>query len=154
MIATMITDKILLEIKPAVLMRNTDAGRINRAKTQVRTNPVNFVKLDDGNWIYEYNFKSYPSTEEKRHWGYVIVDGGTKREILECFCDCKDWHFRQRYVMKKAKLFDDKNMPIKYKNRVPAAVVNKPPVKTNPMGIKYFCKHQYALMPYVTGKRI
>lgn len=151
---------LLLEIAKNTLLKNTDAGRIIRSKTQVRTQPVGMMLLDEKKrlWMLEYNFKAYPSTEEKRHWGYVIYDM-VNDDVMELFCDCKDYFYRLYYPMVKNRLarwslnnkytrrLVEKHSRTEYLNPTGKPIAN-------PTGKLYCCKHLSAMLREYVGPQI
>jgi hypothetical protein len=144
---------LLLEINKNKLIRATDRGRIWRSKHQVRTRPLTATMIDEKTktWMLEYNFKSYPSTEEKRHWGYILYNQPNK-DITQIFCDCRDFFFRLWAPYNKAKLANYNNYPMyaKYKNKGrdtwPTPHNKQWTVETNPSGKLYLCKHLAAAL--------
>jgi hypothetical protein len=136
---------MLNEIHVQKLISNTDEGRKFRAKKHVKTTPVKAWKLfDDPNnrlWMMEYNVKAYPSTEGKRHYGYIIFDNKTK-DIKELWCSCKDYYYRLHATMVKNKLAKwTQELPEKYPKKAPMIHNRKFTIKTNPTGKLYLCKH-------------
>ncbi len=142
--------ELLLEVKKARLLNQTDAARKLRAKINVRTRPPTITKLSKDLSIYEYNFMSTPSTEGKRHWGYVLYNTA-KKDIVGAWCDCKDYAYRLAYVYDKNKLRPrfDRNLPNKYLKKVVVPYTRKPAVKTNPTNKLYACKHLSAMLSYI-----
>lgn len=168
---------ILLEVKKTRLMGNTDMGRRYRAMHEVRTRPLSATITDVRNkiWLLEYNFKSFPSTEEKRHWGYILYDQ-PKKDIKEVYCDCADFFYRlyAPFVKKKLARFDltmkyaldpdtayadrgkmaKTNLIGKYvkgavqpnKDGVAMPHNRQWTIETNPSGNIYCCKHMYAAL--------
>ena len=158
----------LLEAKSRILLQNTDQGRKDRAKHDVRTKPIGSTLYDRKKniWFIEYNFRSYPSVENKRHWGYIMYDD-THEDILEMFCDCKDFFYRLYAPMVKKRLanwnldWQFRNNPnkeaknpnekitdkrwttgeAKYRRRVVMPHNRKWTIKTNPDGKVFLCKH-------------
>lgn len=141
---------LLLEIKVNRLMNNTDKGRIYRGIHQVRTRPINGTIVDKNRqiWMLEYNFKAYPSTEQKRHYGYVLYED-PKKDIIQVFCDCLDFWYRLHapFVRKKLATW---NLPLLYKNKQkmanPTPHTKQWTIVRNPSGNLYCCKHLYALL--------
>lgn len=137
------------------LIDNTDPGRIFRGLHNVRTLPPNSTNLNSekykGTSTIEYNFKSFPSTEHKRHFGYVTFDTKTN-DIRFLFCSCKDFFFRLMAPYVKAGL-TSYNLPtggtirkVYYKTPMPH---NHQWTKiTNPDGRLFVCKHLYACIHY------
>jgi hypothetical protein len=147
------TPDLLLEINKKILMRNTDKGRKWRARYQVRTRPMSATMINEKTktWMLEYNFKAYPSTEEKRHWGYIIYDEPNK-DITQVFCGCRDFWFRLWAPYVRAKLANYNNYPLykKYKkdekNTWPTPHNHQWTKIRNPDGKLYLCKHLYAAL--------
>jgi hypothetical protein len=96
-------------------------------------------------YVLEYNVKSYPSTENKRQYGYVIHDNQT-RDIKEVFCSCKDWYYRQWYPCVKAKIASFGPLPGKFSAKAPMVHNRRPCIKTNPTNKLYLCKHLMAIL--------
>jgi len=71
------------------LCSNTDMERLRKAEEEVRTNPPTLYEYVDGSDKLEFNFKSYPSKEMKRHKGFIIHKEG---EVQKVYCDCKDFY--------------------------------------------------------------
>lgn len=141
---------LLLEISKQRLLGNTDIGRKKRARSQVRTRPLAMTMLDEKRkiWMMEYNFKAFPSVEDKRHWGFLLYEE-PKKDIVEVFCDCKDFAYRLRAPMVKNKL-SRWDMNTKYKLREPFIHNRKWTIKTNPSGRLFVCKHiAAALFGYI-----
>ena len=141
--------KLLNEINVQKLIANTDIGRKNRAKKQVKTTPCKLTKLfaDPKSKLFmlEYNCKSYPSTEGKRQYGYVIHDSVT-RDIKELWCSCKDYYYRLQAPLVRGKLASFGPLPNKYSAKAPMVHNRKWTAKTNPTGRLYLCKHLYAVI--------
>jgi hypothetical protein len=145
--------ELLLEIKKERIMNNTDLGRKKRALSEVRTRPMTATMVDEKNkiWLLEYNFKAFPSTEDKRHWGYILYDEPNK-DISQIFCDCRDFFFRlyAPYVRKKLANYNNYPLYAKYKKRGKYTwhtPHNKQwTIVRNPSGKLYCCKHLYAAL--------
>jgi len=141
--------EMLLEIRKRRILGNTDQGRIARARHDVRTRPPMMTQIDEDEnlWMMEFNFKAFPSTEEKRHWGYIIYDEDDN-DIKEMFCDCKDYFFRLRapYARNSLAPKRDHDLPSKYGNRQPARFNGRWTVQTNPSGRLFACKHLTAAL--------
>ena len=140
---------LLTEVAANFFKNNTDPERIRRAVEEVRTRPPNISKVEDGMNMLEYNFKAYPSTEFKRHWGYLVYDP-TNMDVKEMFCDCKDFFYRLYAPMVKAGVarWDLGNRDIKYVMRLVKRPNRQWTVITNPTGELFVCKHLYALLQY------
>lgn len=137
---------ILLEIKKTEIINKTDDGRINRAIKQLRLNPPQVIGLENDLERLQYNFKFKPSTEFKRHWGFVEYDSKTKN-IIRVWCDCKDFGYRLWAPYVKAGLADWENdLPKRYKKRPTFKHNHSWTDETNPLGILYGCKHIIALL--------
>lgn len=144
--------KLLNEISKQRLLGNTDHGRVFRARHEVRTRPLKLTLLDEDEnlWMAEYNFKAFPSTEEKRHWGYIVYDEDDN-DIKEAYCDCRDYFFRLRapYVRRELAPKKDNELPPKYQKRQPMRYNGRWTVVTNPTGQLFLCKHLAAAMNYL-----
>jgi hypothetical protein len=128
--------------KYALLMNNTDEGRVKRAKIDVRAKPPIIVKLEGKDKSYLeaiYNCKAYPSTEKKRHGGYIIFHP-VKQVVKQLWCDCKDFNYRlyAPYVKSKMATWD---LPAKMKKLRPFVHNREWTEKTNPDGRLFLCKH-------------
>lgn len=149
---------LLTEIGKWDLTTKTDMGRIRRAMRELRTRPPKLTELVNGEEMLEYNFKANPSTEFRRHWGYVIYKGN---KINELFCDCKDFFFRlYAPLVKKGLAVWEPDLPKKFQRRYarlnnepyPSGYAGKLPHNrqwtkiTNPSGKIFVCKHLYALI--------
>lgn len=132
----------LNEVNKNLFITNTDPARIKRARKEVRTRPPKVTEGEDGYDRLEYNFKAFPSTEFKRHWGYVDHKG---TDIRQLFCDCKDFFYRLYAPMVKKGLATW-NLPAKYKTREIKRHNREWTNITNPEGKVFVCKHLYALI--------
>jgi hypothetical protein len=141
-------NNIILEISKNKLLSNTDAPRKFRSKSQVRTRPPKVTELDDGIEFIEYQFRAYPSTQNMRHWGYILYDN-EKKDIREGYCDCKDFAFRLFRPYQRAKLLNPDKIPKKYLDHAATIPTRQWTKKTNPKGKIYLCKHMVSLMNYL-----
>jgi hypothetical protein len=143
----LLNEQLLNEINVQKLIANTDQGRKNRAKRQVRTQPCKQFKLfpDKPLYMLEYSVKSYPSSEGKRQYGYVIFDNQTM-DIKELFCSCRDYYYRlwSNYVKNKLASFGP--LPGKYSSKAPMKHNKQWTRVTNPRGKLFLCKHLYAII--------
>jgi len=135
----------LNEIKKETLLKNTDSGRVKRGTKDIITRGP---KITDENGItrYHYNFKTKPSVEGKRHWGYVDVDE-KDGDIKKVWCDCKDFSYRLWAPYVKRRL-SNWSLPNKYQKRMPFDHNHDWTKETNPNGKIYVCKHLYALLQH------
>jgi len=141
--------EILTESKNSVtfdhLLQNTDAFRLRRAIQEVRTNPPIAQPYSDGSEKLEFNFKSFPSKEMKRHKGFIIHKEGV---IERVYCDCKDFFYRLMTPLVEAGLARYE-LSSKYNTEF-AASHNKEWTKiSNPEGRLFICKHVAALKDYI-----
>lgn len=186
--------QLLLEITKAQLIHNTQVqdilkqrrgggtnGRMYKAKRHVKTQPIDSYLMDKpkGIWLMEFNFKAYPSVEEKRHYGYIVYDQ-KKKQIKELFCDCKDFFYRLYAPFVKNRLAKW-NLDWQYSQPVPPPASFATPIdaisfkkkwatgdkkftkrlvkphnrqwtkQTNMNGDLYICKHLVALMGWLEG---
>ena len=138
----------LNEVKKAALISQTDNGRKFRSKYQVRVNPPRAIGFDDGNEFVEGNTKAYPSTENKRHYCYLIHNPKT-REIKQLWCSCKDFNYRLMVPYERAGLAKRADVPMNYQKQAAFQPNRNWTVKTNPTGKKFLCKHLLALSNYI-----
>jgi hypothetical protein len=140
---------LLLEISKQRLISSSELKRRQRAKTQVRTRPPKVTELGDtGLEFIEGNFKSYPSSEQKRHLCFVIFNNKVK-EVKEVYCGCKDFGYVYLRAMEHRKLLDTKHITKKYYNHTNFFPTREPPRIKNP-GMKVgLCKHLLAMMEYL-----
>lgn len=129
------------------LMRNTDQGRLQRAINEVRTNPPRVFDYNNNVVKLEYNFKSFPSVEMKRHKGFVIHEGD---KLIHLFCDCKDFFYRLWTPLVEANL-SKYSLPTKFdyvfkENGDPSREWTN---RTNPEGKLFVCKHLAAMKDYI-----
>ena len=82
---------------------NTESGRKDRGKHDVNPSSTLITATDDGE-AWTFNYKSNPSTTEKRWHGFVQFfkeDVSQKENAmdLECMvdCDCPDYRYRYAY---------------------------------------------------------
>jgi hypothetical protein len=153
---------LLREMDKEDLMNNTDPKRVERARKELRTRPPKVTVMDDGIERVEYNFKANPTVEFRNHWGYCDHKDD---DIVELFCDCKDFFFRLYAPLVKAGIAKYKVPPkfVKRGNMLNGLPLAAPPPKstgyggilphnkqwtkkTNPNGTLYVCKHLYALL--------
>ena len=132
------------EISKNDLIKLTDKKRANKGLTQIITKQPTIKMVDTGLTRLSYNFKSKPSREQKRHWGYVDFDEATG-DIKGLWCDCKDFSYRlwAPYVKNDLSKWD---LPTPYKKRMPIDHNKKFTFQTNPSGKTYVCKHLYSLL--------
>lgn len=156
-------------VKADVLLANTvrlSPDRVKRGMKEIRTNPPKITNVIEkaGNKYFraEYNFKSVPSVEFRRQWGYADVSKN-KEYINELYCTCKDFYYRlyAPYIAAGLATWD---LPPKYKanrqiNIISKSKNNKTPVNTwtdstNPDGKLFLCKHLWAFIAYyITGDK-
>ena len=141
-------------------LRNlSEPKRIYRAATQVRTPPLDIDAYKDAVYYY-FNYKSSPSTEHKRHKGYVKfirpryenTNVGGKRvrkqlQDLPCIvdCDCADFKFRWAWVNKQKRA--SRVGPDSFNQ-----ALNRAPFKTNPGMAPGLCKHLLATSSFIFGQ--
>lgn len=140
----------LVEVNKNIFITNTDAGRIKRARQDVRTRPPTVVDAGGGYDRLEYNFKAFPSREFKRHQGYVEHKGTDVREL---FCDCKDFFYRLYAPMVKKGLATW-NLSPKYRTKLVKTHNRQWTTITNPDGQIFVCKHLYALISEYVDEEI
>jgi hypothetical protein len=130
------------------LMAVSEPKRVLRSKT-VRGPPLAVDAKNDGVY-YSFNFKAYPSTEKKRHKGYIKFFKPKKKtplEKVECLvdCDCKDYKFRWAWANKQrgSSVVGSKSLNQAW---------NKAPKIANPTGRSGLCKHLLALRDFIYGE--
>ena len=101
--------------------------------------------------FYWFSFKAFPSTEGKRHKGYIKFikprNSDTPLEKIGCLvdCDCKDYRYRWAWANKQrgASRVGDSSLNQAW---------NRAPRITNPQGRPGLCKHLIALRDYIYGQ--
>lgn len=99
--------------------------------------------------IWEFNFKSAPSTTGLRHHGYIRFfkpSGPKPLEKLECTldCDCADYRYRWAWSNKQR---GSSAVGPRSLNQA----LNRPPRVTNPLNKSGLCKHLLHLREYIYG---
>jgi len=154
-------------IKAEVLLKNTgklSPDRVDRAMKDVRTKPPVITGASElaGTKYFraEYNFKSSPSKEFRRQWGYADISKD-KVYVKELYCTCKDFYYRL-YAPFIAAGLATWDLPKRFKtnrNKNIKSTNGKTPIntwtdKTNPEGKLFLCKHLWAFIAYyVTGTK-
>jgi hypothetical protein len=136
---------VFLETKFSQLLSNTDEERLRKAEDEVRKNPPSAFDFVDGSEKLEYNFKSYPSVEMKRHKGYIIH---TEGEIHKMYCDCKDFYYRLWAPLVEAGL-SSYSLSSKYLTADARSHTQAWTQTTNPDGDLFVCKHLAAMRQYL-----
>ena len=142
---SILTEKDNQGIDIEKLIKNTDKERLRKAIQEVKTRPPLVSEYNDGTTKLEYNFKSYPSVEMKRHKGFIIHK---ENKILRLYCDCKDFFYRLWTPLVEAGLarYD---LPLKYHNNLSTSHNHNWTVETNNTGKIYICKHLAAMRDYI-----
>ncbi len=127
----------------------SEPKRILRSRT-VR-GPALDIEAYRGEMFYFFNFKAFPSTEQRRHKGYIKFHRpGNPRTPLERVpcevdCDCKDFRYRWAWAIKQ-----------RGSSRVGPGSLNKAlnraPRETNPSAVPGLCKHLLALRNFLYGQ--
>jgi len=139
-------DQILLEYKSAYMMlKNTDAGRLHRADFEVSTTSPKATNAGGDLRQLLFNFKSSPSTENKRHHGYITYINKTQK-ITEIYCDCRDFAFRLFKVYESKGMLNRSKIPNRYIKHASVIPKDEWPDITNKKGKTYVCKHLAALI--------
>jgi hypothetical protein len=136
---------VFLEKKFSELLNNTDEERLRKAEEEVRKNPPTVADFVDGTERLEYNFKSYPSVEMKRHKGYIIHKEGV---VEKMYCDCKDFYYRLWAPLVEAGL-SSYTLSSKYLTASARAHTQEWTNTTNPDGNLFVCKHLAAMRQYL-----
>jgi hypothetical protein len=141
-----INDLLIEAISKRKLISNTDPGRIFRSKAHVRTRPPKVTELGDDNIEFiEYNVKAFPSTENKRHYGFIVYDNN-KKMINEAYCTCKDFCFSNVRTWQSKKLLNVDKIPKKYLDHTSSFPTRASARIRNPRNIPFLCKHLAAIM--------
>lgn len=121
------------------LYQITSDARRKRAENTHTKPPT--IKVDSkGREYLVFNVKSDPTTEDKRHKGYIkFLDIGVTqhKSNIECSCDCKDFKYRWEVSNKMIGA-----SVIKYSN-------GAFPVVTNPAMLPSLCKHIASMRDYI-----
>lgn len=144
---------VLLEYKFTTMIKKTDRARLRKAENEMKTKPPTVIDMGKGKSKLEFNFKANPSSEKKRHKGYLIHKDG---EAVELYCNCADFYYRIWWVMRQ-KGFARYNPMLKYGRYDPRTHApsydekhtQDPPEVTNPTGKLFVCKHLAALKDYI-----
>jgi hypothetical protein len=144
---------LLKEYQFTTLIKKTDMERLRKAENEVRTKPPISVDMGKGKEKLEFNFKSKPTTEGKRHKGYLIHKDG---KVIEVYCNCADFFYRlwEPLFKKGLSRYNPMLKYGRYDPRVHAPSYEKqhsqePPVVMNPDGKLHVCKHLAALKNYI-----
>lgn len=130
------------------LLRVSEPKRLVRSRT-VKGPPLPIDTYADSEY-WSFNFKANPSTEGRRHHGYIkFIKPASPRplEQLECVvdCTCKDYRYRWAWANKQ-----------RGSSRVGPGTMNqalnRAPRKTNPTGKPGLCKHILALRDFIYGR--
>lgn len=140
---------ILEELNFDQLFAYSEPKRVLRSKT-VRGPALAIDSFKDG-LRYRFNFKAFPSTEHKRHKGYIEFkkpeDPDTPLEQVPCVvdCDCKDYMYRWAYsnMQRDAGKIGSDSIN---------GCINQAPRVTNPGNIPGLCKHLLALRNFLYGQ--
>jgi hypothetical protein len=129
------------------LFRLSEPKRVVRSRT-VKGPPLKIDAYSDSTY-WAFNFKSNPSTEHRRHQGYIkfIKPPSQRRlELVNCVvdCTCKDFRYRWAWTNKQRQA-----------SRVGPGTMNqawnRAPRITNPEGKPGLCKHILALSDFIYG---
>lgn len=130
------------------LFRYSEPKRVVRSKTV--TGPPLGVNASNDVEMWNFNFKSYPSTTGRRHAGYVRFYKprirNTPLEKAQCSvdCDCEDFRYRWAWANKQ-----------KGSSEVGPRSLNKAwnraPRITNPQAKIGLCKHALSLTNFIYG---
>jgi hypothetical protein len=138
--------QLLLEYRSAsTLIDRTDKGRIHRADYEVMTTSPKAVGLEGDLRQLIFNFKASPSTENKRHHGWITYINKTQK-ITELYCSCKDYAFRLFKVYESKGMLNRSKIPNRYIKHASVIPKDEWPDVTNPKGKTYVCKHLAALI--------
>jgi hypothetical protein len=127
----------------------SEPKRVLRSKT-VRGPSLGIESYRD-NMYYYFNFKAFPSTEHRRHKGYIRFfkpeDSDTPLEQVDCEvdCDCKDYKFRWAWANTQR---DSSRIGADSLNQC----IDQAPRITNPSARPGLCKHLLALRNFLYGQ--
>lgn len=132
----------------AQLYGYTDQGRRDRARS-VR-GPALELESSRGNQTYNFNFRAYPSTQGKRHQGYVRFfrpsNPNTPLERLECEVDCQCLDYRYRFAHANKQRGSGQVGPMSLNK-----ALNRAPRITNPKSKNSLCKHLARVRDYIVN---
>ena len=121
------------------------------ARSQTVRGPALDIEAFKNSLFYFFSFKAFPSTEGKRHKGYIKffkpTDERTQLEKVDCEvdCDCKDFRYRWAWANKQ-----------RSSSQVGTSSLNKSwdraPRITNPTARPGLCKHLIALRNFIYGQ--
>jgi hypothetical protein len=146
---TELTQQFLLErLTFNQLLQYSEPKRVVRSLT-VRGPPLQVDAYKDVLY-YGFNFKSFPSTTEMRHRGYIkFFKPGRVKDLgdVECIvdCDCEDFRYRWAWVDKQ---HGSSEVGPSSMNQA----FNQAPCITNPSGSPGLCKHILAVRDYIKGQ--
>ncbi len=127
----------------------TDQGRRDRSRS-VR-GPALELESSRGNQTYNFNFRAYPSTQGKRHQGYVRFFKPSNPNIpldrLECEvgCGCLDYRYVHSWANKQRGSSQVGPMSI-------SKTINRAPRIKNPSNKPGLCKHLSRVRDYIVNK--
>lgn len=126
----------------------SEPKRVLRSKT-VRGPPLDVEAKKDGVY-YHFNFKAFPSTTGRRHYGYIKFFKPKRQkplEKVECLvdCDCEDYRYRWAWTNKQ-------RGSGKVGSNSLNQALNRAPRITNPRGKSGLCKHLLALRDFIYGE--
>lgn len=147
----LVSESILLqeEMSFSELLAASEPKRILRSKT-VR-GPNLDIEAFDSSMYYWFNFKAFPSTEKKRHKGYIKFvkprNPDTPLERVQCVvdCDCKDYRYRWAWANKQRRASKVGSGSLNQS-------LNRAPRITNPTARPGLCKHLITLRDYIYGQ--
>jgi hypothetical protein len=127
----------------------SEPKRVLRSKT-VRGPNLGIDSWNQG-MRYRFNFKAYPSTEHRRHKGYIEFkkpeDPDTPLEQCACVidCDCKDFRYTWAWAntQRDASRIGDQSMN---------QCIDQAPRIKNPQAVPGLCKHLIALRNFLYGQ--
>lgn len=127
----------------------SEPKRVLRSKT-VRGPPLDLEAYKDSLYFI-YNFKSFPSTTNRRHKGYIKFLKPKRQmplEKVDCQVDCSCPDYRYRYAHAN-KQHGSGNVGSNSLNQA----INRAPRITNPKGRPGLCKHLLALRDFIYGEQ-
>ena len=143
------TRSVLERLNFDQLFAYSEPKRVLRSKT-VRGPSLGIESYNDSMYYY-FNFKAFPSTEHRRHKGYIKFfqpdDPETPLEQVECEvdCDCKDYRYRWAWANTQR---DSSQIGANSLNQC----IDRAPRITNPSARPGLCKHLLALRNFLYGQ--
>lgn len=88
---------------------------------------------------YDFEALSREKTENRKHSGYVVLDGHSS--VKDIFCSCADFQFLWRYALTLSDMASWETYPEYEDIETYAPHTQEPSHETNPLFEKKLCKH-------------